>query len=304
MIVWCETNDESSALARAIPDAIEVHGSMAPDAKVEALDAFTFGEKRVIVTKSKLAGFGLNWQHATRVVFASISHSYEQHYQAVRRAWRFGQKKPVNAHIVIADTEALETLPNRDFLSGYGEVAKYGLLGDEKFFRWLEENAASLIDGDVELRMEAIKRSCQIKAKIVENDEREYGVRALLNLGHTFCHALEAVTNFSDILLHGEGVSIGCNLAFEVSSRLGLCPQEVPSRVREHYHSINVATDIFQINGFVGNAEQIYDLMAQDKKVVNGVIRFILASDIGKAMVHENIDKALILEVLQQSLER
>ena len=206
--------------------------------------------------------------------------------------------------VVIADTEALETLPHRDFLSGYGEVAKYGLLGDEKFFRWLEENAASLIDGDVELRMEAIKRSCQIKAQIVENDEREYGERALLNLGHTFCHALEAVTNFSDILLHGEGVSIGCNLAFELSSRLGLCSQEVPSRVREHYHSIYLATDISQINGFVANAEQIYDSMAQDKKVLNGVIRFILASDIGKAMVHENIDKALILEVLQQSLER
>ena len=206
--------------------------------------------------------------------------------------------------VVIADTEALDTLPHRDFLSGYGEVAKYGLLGDEKFFRWLEENAASLIDGDVELRMEAIKRSCQIKAKIVENDEREYGERALLNLGHTFCHALEAVTNFSDILLHGEGVSIGCNLAFELSSRLGLCSQEVPSRVREHYHSINLATDISQINGFVANAEQIYDSMAQDKKVLNGVIRFILASDIGKAMVQENIDKALVLEVLQQSLER
>ena len=206
--------------------------------------------------------------------------------------------------VVLADTEALETLPRRDFLSGYGEVAKYGLLGDHKFFSWLEENAAALIDGDVERRMEAIKRSCQIKAKIVENDERENGERALLNLGHTFCHALEAVTNFSDILLHGEGVSIGCNLAFEVSYRLGLCSQEVPSRVREHYHSIKIATDISQINGFVGNAEQIYDLMAQDKKVVNGVIRFILASDIGKAMVHENIDKALILEVLQQSLER
>jgi len=106
VIVWCETNDESAKLAKAIPDAIEVHGSMTLDAKEKALDAFTFGEKRVIVTKPKLAGFGLNWQHATRVVFASISHSYEQHYQAVRRAWRFGQKKPVNAHIVIADTES------------------------------------------------------------------------------------------------------------------------------------------------------------------------------------------------------
>jgi superfamily II DNA or RNA helicase len=106
VIVWCETNDESSALARAIPDAIEVHGSMAPDAKVEALEAFTFGRARVIVSKPKLAGLGLNWQHASTVVFASVSHSYEQHYQAVRRAWRFGQTSPVDCHVVISDTES------------------------------------------------------------------------------------------------------------------------------------------------------------------------------------------------------
>jgi 3-dehydroquinate synthase len=206
--------------------------------------------------------------------------------------------------VVLADIQALDTLPNRDFLSGYGEVAKYGLLGDENFFCWLEDNAAALIDGDVELRIEAVKRSCQIKAKIVENDEREQGERALLNLGHTFCHALEGVTNFSDALLHGEGVSIGCSLAFDVSAKLGLCSQEVPSRVREHFKSINVATDISQINGFVGTAERIYELMAQDKKVVKGVIRFILATDIGKAIVQENVSKSLILEVLQNSLER
>ena len=205
---------------------------------------------------------------------------------------------------ILVDIQALDTLPNRDFLSGYGEVAKYGLLGDEHFFCWLEDNAAALIDGDVELRIEAVKRSCQIKAKIVENDEREQGERALLNLGHTFCHALEGVTNFSDALLHGEGVSIGCSLAFDVSAKLGLCSQEAPSRVREHFKSINVATDISQINGFVGSADQIYDLMAQDKKVVKGVIRFILASDIGKAVVQENVSKSLILEVLQDSLER
>ena len=106
VIVWCETNDESSALARAIPDAIEVHGSMAPEAKIEALDAFTFGHRRVIVSKPKLAGLGLNWQHASTVVFASVSHSYEQHYQAVRRAWRFGQTQPVDCHVVISDTES------------------------------------------------------------------------------------------------------------------------------------------------------------------------------------------------------
>lgn len=105
VVVWCETNDESAALTAAIPDAIEVHGSMSLDAKEAALDAFTFGKRRVIVTKPKLAGFGLNWQHAKTVVFASISHSYEQHYQAVRRLWRFGQTEPVTAHVVIADTE-------------------------------------------------------------------------------------------------------------------------------------------------------------------------------------------------------
>lgn len=105
VVVWCETNDESAALAKAIPDAIEVTGSMSPDEKESALDAFTFGQRRVIVSKPKLAGFGLNWQHATTVVFASISHSYEQHYQAVRRLWRFGQTKAVKAHVVISDTE-------------------------------------------------------------------------------------------------------------------------------------------------------------------------------------------------------
>lgn len=105
VIVWCETNSESAALAARIPDAIEVHGSMDPDAKVAALDAFTFCHRRVIVSKPKLAGLGLNWQHANTVIFASVSHSYEQHYQAVRRAWRFGQTKPVTCHVIISDTE-------------------------------------------------------------------------------------------------------------------------------------------------------------------------------------------------------
>ncbi len=106
VIVWCETNEESAALTAAIPDAIEVHGSMSLEAKETALDDFTFGRRRVIVTKPKLAGFGLNWQHARDVIFASISHSYEQHYQAVRRSWRFGQTQPVTAHMVMSDTEA------------------------------------------------------------------------------------------------------------------------------------------------------------------------------------------------------
>jgi superfamily II DNA or RNA helicase len=105
VIVWCETNSESSALAASIPDAVEVHGSMSLDEKVAALDSFTFGQRRVIVSKPKLAGLGLNWQHANTVIFASVSHSYEQHYQAVRRAWRFGQTQPVTCHVIISDTE-------------------------------------------------------------------------------------------------------------------------------------------------------------------------------------------------------
>lgn len=105
VVVWCETNDESAALAKAIPDAIEVIGSMDPDAKERALDAFTFGERRVIVTKGKIAGWGLNWQHARTVIEASVSHSYEGHYQKIRRCWRFGQTEPVTVHMIVAETE-------------------------------------------------------------------------------------------------------------------------------------------------------------------------------------------------------
>ena len=105
VIVWCETNGESTALAEAIPDAVEVHGSMDVEEKIAALDDFTFGRRRVIVSKPKLAGLGLNWQHASTVIFASVSHSYEQHYQAVRRAWRYGQNRPVTCHVIISDTE-------------------------------------------------------------------------------------------------------------------------------------------------------------------------------------------------------
>jgi 3-dehydroquinate synthase len=124
---------------------------------------------------------------------------------------------------VLADIDVLGTLTPRDFLAGYGEVVKYGLLGDVGFFEWLEANGPALAAGDDALRAEAVRRSVQMKADIVARDETEQGDRALLNLGHTFCHALEAATGYSDRLLHGEGVAIGCALAFELSARLGLC---------------------------------------------------------------------------------
>ncbi|MEO0503477.1 MAG: 3-dehydroquinate synthase, partial [Pseudomonadota bacterium] len=142
--------------------------------------------------------------------------------------------------LVLADTAVLDTLTQRDFLAGYGEVMKYGLLGDAAFFEWLELNAPAMAAGDMGLRVAAVKRSVEMKAEIVTRDETEQGDRALLNLGHTFCHALEAATGYSDRLLHGEGVAIGCGLAFALSARLGLCPQEDPSRVFAHLKAMGM----------------------------------------------------------------
>lgn len=204
--------------------------------------------------------------------------------------------------LVLADIGVLDTLPARDFLSGYGEVVKYGLLGDAAFFDWLEKNGPSLAAGDAGLRQQAVLRSVEMKARIVERDETEEGDRALLNLGHTFCHALEAATGYGDRLLHGEGVAIGCALAFEVSQRLGLCPQEAPSRVRAHLKAMGMRTDIGDIPGDLPDADGLLALMAQDKKVQDGRLRFILARDIGQAFVADGVDMAVVRGVLTDAL--
>ncbi len=204
--------------------------------------------------------------------------------------------------MVLADTDMLNTMKPRDFLAGYGEVVKYGMLGDAEFFAWLEANAPAMADGDVAKRIYAVKRSCQMKADIVARDETERGDRALLNLGHTFCHALEAATGYSDRLLHGEGVAIGCALAFETSMRLGLCSQEAPSRVREHLKSMGMKVDLADIEGDLPDADALIDLMAQDKKVVNGALTFIMARDIGDAFVTRDVDLDVVREVLRDGL--
>ncbi|UWQ80817.1 3-dehydroquinate synthase [Leisingera sp. S132] len=203
--------------------------------------------------------------------------------------------------LVLADTSVLETLTARDFLSGYGEVVKYGLLGDAEFFAWLEQNGPALAAGDVAARVEAVARSVQMKADIVVRDETEQGDRALLNLGHTFCHALEAATGYSDRLLHGEGVAIGCALAFELSSKLGLCSQEDPSRVRAHLKAMGMKTDLADIPGDLPGAEALLDLMGQDKKVVAGQLRFILARGIGEAFVTGDVPPGAVLDVLRSA---
>ena len=204
--------------------------------------------------------------------------------------------------LVLADTAVLGTLTPRDFLAGYGEVVKYGLLGDLLFFEWLEAMGPKLASGDMGARVMAVKRSCEMKAAIVARDETEQGDRALLNLGHTFGHALESATGYSDRLLHGEGVAIGCALAFELSSKLGLCSQEAPSRVRAHLRDMGMKVDLRDIQGDLPDAEGLLALMAQDKKVVDGKLRFILARGIGEAFVTSDVPGEAVKTVLDDAL--
>ncbi|WP_375552155.1 3-dehydroquinate synthase [Rhodophyticola porphyridii] len=204
--------------------------------------------------------------------------------------------------LVLADIDVLGTLAARDFLAGYGEVVKYGLLGDAAFFAWLETNGPALAAGDIGVRQQAVRHAVQMKADIVARDEIEQGERALLNLGHTFCHALEAATGYSERLLHGEGVAIGCALAFDLSARMGLCAQEEPSRVRAHLANMKMKRDLSDIAGELPDADGLLALMAQDKKVVDGHLRLILVRGIGEAFVTADVPPDLLRGVLSEAL--
>ncbi|MEL7097753.1 MAG: 3-dehydroquinate synthase [Pseudomonadota bacterium] len=204
--------------------------------------------------------------------------------------------------LVLADVEVLGTLTQRDLLAGYGEVVKYGLLGDADFFAWLEAHGAALSSGDMTARMRAVRRSVEMKAQIVLRDETEQGDRALLNLGHTFGHALEAATGYSDRLLHGEGVAVGCALAFDLSARLGLCPQEDPSRVAQHLAAMGMKSSLVDIAGDLPDADGLLALMGQDKKVVDGQLRFILTRGIGSAFVSADVPPGAVRAVLTDAL--
>ncbi|MGF1445438.1 MAG: 3-dehydroquinate synthase [Pikeienuella sp.] len=204
--------------------------------------------------------------------------------------------------LVLADIALLETLPPREFRAGYAEVAKYGLLGDAAFFAWLEARGQRLMDGDRGLRAEAVRRSCAMKAAIVARDEREAGERALLNLGHTFGHALEAATGFGDRLLHGEAVAIGLGLAAEVSARAGFCAQEVPVRVAAHLAEMGLPRRLADIAGPLPEADGLFALMAQDKKVKAGRLAFVLLRGVGEAFLTREADLDVVRAVLADGL--
>jgi 3-dehydroquinate synthase len=200
--------------------------------------------------------------------------------------------------IVIADTVLLTTLPRRELLSGYAEVAKYGALGDATFFEWLESHGAKALAGDEAGMVKAVARSCQMKADIVARDERETGERALLNLGHTFGHALEAVCGFSDRLTHGEGVAIGMALAFRLSVKLGLCPGQDAERFVRHLKAVGLPAAIADIAGARPGAGELIRHMAHDKKVTDGKLTFILLRGLGTAFVTRDVPLDAVKDVL------
>ncbi len=200
--------------------------------------------------------------------------------------------------IVIADTDVLATLPRRELLAGYAEVVKYGGLGDAAFFEWLEANGARAPGGDSAAMVHAVAHACRMKAEIVARDERETGDRALLNLGHTFGHALEAATGFSDRLLHGEGVAIGMALAFGLSVKLGLCSGQDAERFVRHLKAAGLPTAIADIPGPRPSAEVLLEHMAHDKKVKDGRLTFVLLRGIGKAFVTSDVAVEAVRGVL------
>lgn len=204
--------------------------------------------------------------------------------------------------LVLADTAVLDSLPERQLKAGYAEVAKYGLLGDAQFFEWLESNSASLFAGDMQTRMRAVETSCRAKAAIVAQDEREGSVRALLNLGHTFGHALEAVTSYSDRLLHGEGVAVGMAMAYRFSERQGVCKSGCAERVEKHLRSVGLPTHVRDIPGPALQAEPLLTAMYQDKKASGGKLVFILARDIGDTYVAHNVSPEDVLAFLEDEL--
>ena len=206
--------------------------------------------------------------------------------------------------LVLADTAVLATLPPRQMRAGYAEIAKYGLLGDTTFFTWLENNWEKLFQHDQSALMHAISRSVEMKAEIVARDETETGDRALLNLGHTFGHALEAWCGYSDRLLHGEAVSIGTCLAFRLSEDLDLCAPQTAARVAAHLKTVGLPTRIADISGTLPSADEMLRLMRQDKKVQSGKLTLILAKQIGSSFATRDVAPDTLLEFLGRALRQ
>ncbi|PIT70149.1 3-dehydroquinate synthase [Bartonella tribocorum] len=203
---------------------------------------------------------------------------------------------------VIADTSVLDTLPPREFRAGYAEMVKYGLINQPDFFEWLEKNGQEIFSNG-SIRIEAIVRSCQFKAAIVARDEYEIGERALLNFGHTFGHMLETATAYdSKRLIHGEAVAIGMVLAHQFSGQLNLVAPTLPNRIKTHLKAVGLPTQLKDIPGDLPNAETLMSLIAQDKKVSQNNLTFILTRGLGQSFIAKNVPPDSVLSFLEQKL--
>lgn len=205
--------------------------------------------------------------------------------------------------LVLADTDVLDTLSPREFRAGYAEVAKYGLIDKPDFFAWLEKNWRDIFAGG-KARIDAVAASCQAKADVVAADERENGARALLNLGHTFGHALEAVTQYDSArLVHGEGVAIGMVLAHEFSARMNLASPDAAHRVVRHLKEVGLPTTMQEIPGGLPPAEKLMEAIAQDKKVKGGKLTFILTRGIGQSFIADDVPASEVILFLEEKLK-
>ncbi len=202
---------------------------------------------------------------------------------------------------VIADPDLLSTLPMREWRAGYAEIAKIALLGDAEFFAWLEQRVAEILSGSGNAVAEAVHAACAAKAEIVAGDETEEGRRALLNLGHSFGHALEAVAGYDGGFVHGEAVAVGTVLAVEASRRMGFCEESVPVRVRAHLQAAGLPVSLRQLADLPWDTGQLLERMAQDKKFRDGRPVLVLLRAVGEAFVCRTPDMDVVREVLQEA---
>ena len=203
--------------------------------------------------------------------------------------------------LILSDISYLKTLKKREFLSGYAEVIKKALIKDYNFFNWLENKDYNELRQEKNI-IDMIFKSCEIKINLVQKDEKEQGERALLNLGHTFGHALESANHYSNNLLHGEAVIIGCCLALQLSRRLNLINSDQCERIKNHFEKLNYYTEIRQIKLKNFKAQKLLDIMYQDKKVVNKKLNFILLKNIGNALIQKNVDANIVKKILTNSI--
>jgi 3-dehydroquinate synthase len=205
---------------------------------------------------------------------------------------------------VLIDLDLLKTLPMRQRAAGYAEIAKYGLLGDQPFFNWLDQNIEAVLDCAQGAVDHAVRVSCATKARIVAEDETEMGVRALLNLGHTFGHALEASTGYSDTLLHGEAVAIGMVQAFRFSEMQGFCAEGTADRVAIHLSRAGLPTHVSSITSTLPSPAAMVEIMRQDKKASAGKLTFILTRGIGEAFIAKDVSDTAVIEFLKKDMQQ